>query len=205
MAEWRLERALRPRWLRPVLVLLTVLLLALVIYRFGLSWELPAYLFLAVVAVVLSLIDLKYQLLPNAIVLRALIIAAVLLLLASLLSLVTTGEFTWEPLLGALFGAGALFILYLILALISPQGLGMGDVKLAALIGLYLGYLGWDAVLLGAFAGFLVGGLAGVVVLLTGRGGRHTAIPFGPSMLAGAFIAIGWAEPLMQLALPAAL
>ena len=88
---------------------------------------------------------------------------------------------------GAAAGAGALFAVYLLLALISPAGMGMGDVKLAAVLGLYGGWAGaaaWMGTLLG---GFLLGGLAGVAVLAARRGSRGSTFPFGPGMLAAAF------------------
>jgi leader peptidase (prepilin peptidase) / N-methyltransferase len=74
--------------------------------------------------------------------------------------------------------------------LVYPGGMGFGDVKLAGLLGLYLGWLGWSSVWVGAFAGFLLGGLAGGGLLLAGRANRRTTIPFGPAMLAGALLAL---------------
>jgi leader peptidase (prepilin peptidase)/N-methyltransferase len=88
-------------------------------------------------------------------------------------------------------GAAALFAVYLSLALVSPGGLGMGDVKLAALLGLYLGWLGWAAVVLGALAGFVVQALVALVLLAIRRIGLRGELPFGPAMLAGAALAIG--------------
>ena len=73
---------------------------------------------------------------------------------------------------------------------------GFGEAKVAGFVGLYLGWLGWSSVLVGTFTGFLVGGLAGGVLLATRRGGRKTAIPFGPAMLAGALLALFVARPL---------
>jgi leader peptidase (prepilin peptidase)/N-methyltransferase len=72
----------------------------------------------------------------------------------------------------------------------------MGDVKLAGVLGLYLGWLGWNSLFVGAFAAFLLGGIAGVVLMATGLATRKSAIPFGPYMLAGAFLAVFAAAPL---------
>jgi leader peptidase (prepilin peptidase)/N-methyltransferase len=69
-------------------------------------------------------------------------------------------------------------------------------VKLAGVIGLVLGYLSWSALLIGGFAGFLLGAVAGVAVMASGRGNRKTALPFGPFMIAGTLLAIFAAEPL---------
>jgi leader peptidase (prepilin peptidase)/N-methyltransferase len=90
----------------------------------------------------------------------------------------------------------ALWALYFAIAFAYPGGMGFGDVKLAGLLGLYLGWLGWSSVLVGAFAGFLLGGLTGVALLLTRRAGRKSAIPFGPYMLAGAMLALFVAAPV---------
>ena len=72
----------------------------------------------------------------------------------------------------------------------------MGDVKLAGVLGLFLGFLGPAVLFVGLFAAFLLGGVFGVVVMLTRSGSRRTTIPFGPWMLAGAWIAVFWGEAL---------
>jgi leader peptidase (prepilin peptidase)/N-methyltransferase len=77
-----------------------------------------------------------------------------------------------------------------VLALISPRSLGMGDVKLAGLLGLFLGWLGWDAVVLGAAAGFIVQAVVALLLLAGRRIGLRGELPFGPSMLVGAALAI---------------
>jgi leader peptidase (prepilin peptidase)/N-methyltransferase len=98
--------------------------------------------------------------------------------------------------LAALAATGGL----LVLALISPRGMGMGDVKLAGLLGLYLGWLGWPVVLTGLFLGFLVQALLGLALLAVRRVDRRTELPFGPALLAGALAAAllsgPWALPL---------
>jgi leader peptidase (prepilin peptidase)/N-methyltransferase len=177
---------------RPLLAVATAALFVMVATFFGLSWELPAYLFFAAVAVVLTVIDLRHHLLPNAVVLPALGIGFVLLALAA------TGENSWGALLRALLGAFALFVLYLVLALISPAGLGMGDVKLAAVLGLFLGYQGWGALFVGAVLASVVGMVVGFAVLASRRGGLRSDVPFGPSMLAGALVAVVWGESLAR-------
>ncbi len=78
---------------------------------------------------------------------------------------------------------------YLALAVIAPSGLGMGDVKLAPLVGLYLGWLSWVSVVEGVMAGFVIGALWALVLMATRRGGVRTHVPFGPSMLLGVAVA----------------
>ena len=150
----------------------------------GLLVMLVAFLYLASVSVALAMIDLDTHTLPNRIVLPAYPVAAVLLAGGALL--------TGSPgrLVTALVGAAVLFGLYLILALAYPGGMGLGDVKLAGLLGLYLGWLGWSPLAVGAFSAFLLGGLFSLVLVITRKANRKSGIPFGPWMLAGAWVGI---------------
>jgi leader peptidase (prepilin peptidase) / N-methyltransferase len=143
-----------------------------------------AFVYLAAISIVLALIDLDVRRLPNTIVLSALIGAAVLLSLEAIL----TGDY--GSLLRAGIGMVALFGFYLLLALVYPGGMGFGDVKLAAVLGIYLGWLGWGDLIVGAFAAFLLGGIFAIGMMIFGKAGRKSAIPFGPWMLGGAWIAI---------------
>ena len=93
-------------------------------------------------------------------------------------------------LLRALAAALALSGGYLVLALLPGANLGMGDVKLCALLGLLLGWLGWDAVLLGALLPHLINGPVALALLLARRAGRKTELPLGPALLAGALLAV---------------
>lgn len=165
----------------------TAALFTAVAARFGWSWELPAYLYLAAVAIALAMIDLDVMRLPNKIVLPSYGVAAALLVPVSL----TAGD--PADLLRGLLAAGLLYVLYRVLAI---WGMGGGDVKLAPLLGFYLGWLGWSAVAVGAFAGFLLGGLVGGVLLALNLANRRSRIPFGPYMLTGAFLAVFAAAPL---------
>ena len=167
---------------RPVLEVGTALLLAAVVVRFGLSWQLPAFLVLAVAAVLLAVIDLQHRLLPDRVLLPALAVGSLLLLVAA------AAGGAWPALGRAALGAGVLFLVFLALALLSPGALGMGDVKLAALLGLYLGWLGWGAVLAGAVAGFVVQAVVAVALLAARRVRRDSELPFGPAMLVGAAV-----------------
>ena len=83
-----------------------------------------------------------------------------------------------------------MFAVYFLLCFAYPAGMGFGDVKLTGVLGLYLGWLGWGSLAVGLFLGFLLGGVFGIALILVKKGGRKTAVPFGPFMLAGALIAI---------------
>jgi leader peptidase (prepilin peptidase) / N-methyltransferase len=176
---------------RPVVELGTAALFALVALRFGASWELPAFLFLAGVGVLLTVIDLQHRLLPDRIVLPSIAAAAVLLLVAAL-----PGQ-EWATILRACVAAAVLFAVFLVMALIAPSGMGWGDVKLAPLVGLYLGWIGWGAVVVGAAAGFVVQAAVALVLLAGRRIGLRGELPFGPAMLVGAAVAIGWSDALL--------
>ncbi|TQN43601.1 leader peptidase (prepilin peptidase)/N-methyltransferase [Blastococcus colisei] len=175
----------------PVLEGGTALLFALVALRFGLSWALPAFLFLAAVGVLLAVIDLQHRLLPNRVIVPSVGIGAGLLFLAAAF------DHDWDPLLRAGLGAVVLFAVFLVLALISPGGLGMGDVKLAGLLGLYLGWLGWAVLAVGAAAGFVVQAALALTLLAARRIGLRGELPFGPALLVGAVLAIGWSDALL--------
>jgi leader peptidase (prepilin peptidase) / N-methyltransferase len=165
----------------------TAALFVAVAARFGWSWELPAYLYLAAVAIALALIDLDVKRLPDTIVLPSYSVALLLLAPAMI------AERSWSA--GAR-GLIAAVVLYLAFLVISRFGMGGGDVKLAALLGLYLGWLGWSSVAVGMFAGFLLGGIVGAALMLTRAATRKTRIPYGPFMLAGAFLAVFAAAPI---------
>lgn len=174
---------LPPRSIRITTAALTGLFCAAFALRFGISLGLPAFILLAVLGVQLARIDIALHLLPNPLVL--------LLLAGGLLLLLPPGLINQQAddLLRAVLGAVILFGGYLSLGLISPGGIGMGDVKLAAPVGLYLGYLGWSHLLYGGLLGFILNGLASFVVLSQKRRNKATEVAHGPSML-GAVAAV---------------
>jgi leader peptidase (prepilin peptidase)/N-methyltransferase len=188
---WTGQSSGDPAVRRPVVELATALLFALTCLRFGLSWELPAFLFLAGVAVLLTVIDVQHKLLPNRVVLPSIGIGAALLGIAAS----ATGD--WPAVLRGVVAAAVLFVVFFVLVMISPRSIGMGDAKLAALLGLYLGWLGWELVLLGIAAGFVVQALLAALLLVTRRIGLKGELPFGPAMLVGAALVIGWSDSLL--------
>ncbi|MBL7260613.1 prepilin peptidase [Paractinoplanes lichenicola] len=169
----------------------TAVLFVAVAARFGLSWELPAYLYLAAISVALAAIDLDVMRLPDKIVLPSYAVALALMAPAVI------AEGTWSAAGRALLAAAVLYVGYFILASL-PRGMGGGDLKLSPLLGFYLGWLGWSSVAIGAFSAFLFGGVVGAALMLTRRASRKTRIPFGPYMLAGAFLAVFAGAPIAQ-------
>lgn len=159
---------------------LTGVLCAVLALRFGMDWALPAFLVLGVLAIQLARIDLAHHLLPNPLVLTLLVTG---LMLFAISSTVTAG---WAELLRGATGAAILFVVFLVLAMVSPNGIGMGDVKLAAPVGLYLGYLGWSQLFYGGALSFVLGGLVSAVLMRLKHADKTSAVAFGPSMLAAA-------------------
>ncbi|MBT8161206.1 MULTISPECIES: A24 family peptidase [Arthrobacter] len=153
---------------------------------------LAACVYFAIMAARLTVIDVRHHLLPNRIVFPSYAIAGVLLLGAAIAAGTSDGgaSFLGVPYLGIVAGGAVLWVFYFILRLVYPPGMGFGDVKLAGVLGLYLGYLGWAHVFVGTFAAFLFGGLWGLAVLVSRRGTLKSSIPFGPFMLAGAAAAM---------------
>jgi leader peptidase (prepilin peptidase)/N-methyltransferase len=163
----------------PIVEALTAVLFVVMALRFGWDPVLPAYLYLAAVGLALALIDLDTKRLPNVLTLPSWAVAAVLLGGAAIV------DSDGEAALRALVGAVAVGAFYFGVWFIYPAGMGFGDVKLAPVIGAYLGWVSYGATVVGAFLGFLYGALVGVGVILFAAGGRKTKVPFGPFMLAG--------------------
>ncbi len=166
---------------------------ALVAWFAGVSWTLPALLYLAAVSIALALIDLDCRRLPDEIVLPSYPVAGALLALAAWNP---GGAAQWGSLLQAAIGAVAMLLVYFALVVAYPSGMGLGDVKLAGVLGLYLGFFGWASLVIGWFAAFLLGGLFSIGLLVARRAGRKTKVPFGPWMLLGAWAGIVLGEPL---------
>jgi len=148
---------------------------------------LPAFVLLAVVGAPLVVIDYEHHRLPDRLVVIAAAGAPVLLAVAA----AVTGD--WHAFARSVEGAMAVGAVLFLLAFISPSGFGLGDVKLGAVVGLYLGWFGWRQVFYGIFAGFLLGSLVGIALLLARRGDRKTPIAFGPMLLLGPLVVLAFA------------
>ena len=176
------QAPISPRY--PLVEAGTGVLFAVMALRFGYDPVLPAYLYLAAVGLALALIDLDCKRLPNALTLPSYPVAAVLLGGAALLG---SDSGDWVR---ALLGGAAMYAVYFGLAFAYPAGMGFGDVKLAGVLGMYTAWLGWGAWAVGLFLGFLLGGVFGIALIAVKRGGRKTAVPFGPFMLLGVLVAV---------------
>ena len=152
--------------------------------RIGFNWDLPAFLVLFAALLALACIDLELMLLPKLIVYPALGLVIGLLLLAA----VMTGE--WHRLLIAILFALGWFIAFFALNLLSPRYLGFGDVRLAPVLGLALGWLGWKYVILGFFSANLFGAVIGIFLIATKRMSRDQQVPYGVFLAMGTVFAV---------------
>jgi leader peptidase (prepilin peptidase) / N-methyltransferase len=167
-----------------VLELVTAAVLALLLGRFGDSPQAIPFTFLGALGVMLAAIDISVQRLPDRLVLPAFPLLISLLALAALL------ERNGAGLVRALLGGLALGAGFLALALLRPGQLGGGDIKLAGLVGLALGWLGWPAVMTAAGLGFVLSAVTALALLAARRVSLSSAVCFGPFLLGGALIAI---------------
>jgi len=152
------------------------------------AFALPAYGWFLSVTVVFVISDLDHRRIPNRITYPAIVGGVGLLGLTELVA-----PNSGSVVRGLVAGAVA-FGVFLLLGILARGGLGMGDVKLMALVGLFLGYRGWDVLLLGVVFGALAGGFPAIVLLLTRRAGRKDELPYGPPLILGAWVALAAGE-----------
>ncbi len=173
----------------PLVEALTGVLFLLVYMRFGMLWATPVYWLLAASLVVITFIDLDHQIIPDVISLPGIPIGFVLTFFVAGLS--------WrDSLLGVLVGGGSLACVAGIYYLLTRnEGMGMGDIKLLAMLG---AFMGWKAILPTIFIGSLIGSLVGVPLMLIKRASGKLAIPFGPFLSLGAVVYLLWGPDLIS-------
>lgn len=131
----------------------------------------------------LSIVDVRYRLLPNRILRPALVIIEMFILFAS----AAAGD--WWALLRSLGGGAALFVVFLGFALLRPADLGGGDVKLVALTGVVSGWFGWWQLVVGIMSAAFIGAAIAITIMVLHRG-RAPTFAFGPALLAGTWVGI---------------
>lgn len=146
----------------------------------GWSWALPPLLYLSVVGTALAVVDWRTRLLPTKVVAPSYAVVGGLLLLAAALD--RSADDLVRSLWGWLAAGGVFWLLWRL----YPRGMGYGDVRLAGVLGIALGFLGWGQLLVGIYAGFVLGALVGTLLSLLRLVDRK-AYPFGPFMLVGAW------------------
>ena len=167
----------------PIVVLVNAALYFLLAQQFEHDLTVLAYGVLVGAGMWLSLIDIDTHLLPRRIVYRTIAVAMPLLVLSAFFD--NTGSIA-----GMFIGGLGMWCILRVLEVVSRGDLGGGDVGLGGLLGLYLGWISYEALLVGLFASFLVGGLFAVVLLVTRKANRHTHFAFGPFLIVGTLIAV---------------
>ena len=175
-----------------VFELVTAGLFVLLALRLPSLWALPAYAVFAAALVALAAIDLKLRRLPTPIIYWTAGVGGALLVLAS----AATGD--WHALGVAAIGAAACFAAFFAVFFAVPKGMGFGDVRLAALCGAFLGWIGPRVVPLGIFAGFVVAGLPALVLVVAGKATRKSQLPFGPYLAVGALIGVCFGQAIVS-------
>jgi leader peptidase (prepilin peptidase) / N-methyltransferase len=168
------------------------ILLAAMVFSVPTSWVWPAYAVFTVSMVLLTVTDLDTKLIPNR------ILGPSIISCAALLSIGWLFDRDAGSLVRSALGALAYFFAMYALALIARGGLGFGDVKLAFLIGMMTGFIGWGPVIVAGILGFIIGGVVSLVLLISRRMTRKDAIPFGPFMVAAGFVATIWGVSISE-------
>ena len=176
----------------PLVELGTAVLFALTAVRFGADAALPAFLIFVAALVAITAIDLELYIVPNRIVYPTLFVSAPLLLVAAAVD----GD--WKSAREATIGGVAAFATFFAIHLISPRGMGFGDVRLSGVIGMFLGWLGMWHVALGLFLAFLLASVIGVGLIALKLRSRKSHIPFGPFLALGAVLAVLVGDPLLR-------
>ena len=183
------KATISPRY--PLVEAATGALFALTALRFGADPVLPAYLFFVAIAIALTLIDLDVFRLPDVLTLPSYPVGLLLLGIAAVV------DDKGDALVRAVVCAAIAFAFYFAVWFAYPAGMGFGDVKLAGVVGLYLGWISYGVLACGLFLGFLLGAVISVPLVALRGGGRKTKVPFGPFMLAGAYLAVLVGEDLV--------
>lgn len=172
--------------------LLTALVSVVLFARYGLTADLAAFLFLSYILIAVFFIDLDHQIIPDELVISGLIGGTVLFVYNLFRPFPIFGDHNWwNPLLGLVSGSGFLLGVALLGLVIykSDEVMGMGDVKIFAPIGLFLG---WRMTLLALFIAVCTGGVFSLLLIILGKADRKNMIPFGPFIVIGAFSTVMW-------------
>ena len=177
----------------PLVELGVGLLFAASAWRASSGWLIPAYCAAALALVILTEVDLELRRLPTAIVYTAVVGCGGLLALAA-------GELgDWHALLTAGISGVALTGVFWVIHFVAPKGMGRGDVRMAGLCGMLLGFLGWRVVLVGFMACVISAGLVGVALIATGRANAKTQVPFGPYLALGTMVGLLFGGALVRV------
>ena len=173
-----------------VLAALGALVLGAFAVRFGAVVVLAAYAVFGLSMLAISAVDLERWIIPNHIIYPTLALLIPLFVIASAV------DDRWGALGRAAASGAAAFAGFYLLHVAVPKGMGFGDVRLSGVIGLATGWLGYGHAFVAFFAGFVLGSLVGLVVIVVTGGDRKSRIPFGPFLAAGAIFSVIWGNPV---------
>jgi leader peptidase (prepilin peptidase)/N-methyltransferase len=183
--------------LYPAVELITAALVAVVVLRYGLRPVLAPYLLMTFILVAVTMIDLQLQIIPDKITLPAWVLFVVLAAVGWAVPALQWPIGIWDALLGSLIGAGVIASIMLLYYWASgKEGMGMGDLKFLGMAG---ALVGWKGVFLILMLGSFAGTLFALPLMLSGKAGRQTAIPFGPFLAVGTFVTMLYGRELIEL------
>jgi len=173
----------------PVVEFLTGFIYLIIYLIYGLSIQTLIYIILSSALIIIAFIDLNEQIVPDVISLPGIVLGLILSFFVSYISFVNSA-------LGVLVGGGIILIIGLAgSAIFKKEAMGGGDVKLAAMIG---AFLGWRYIIISLFLGFFLGALAGIILILSKIKSREDVVPFGPFIVLGSLITLLWGEKIIS-------
>ena len=172
----------------PVVEFLTGLVYVIIYQIYGLSVQSLIYIILSSALIIIAFIDLNEQIIPDVISLPGIIIGLTLSFFVPYISFINSA-------LGVVIGGGIILIIALAgSAIFKKEAMGGGDIKLAAMIG---AFLGWRYIIISLFLGFFLGALTGIFLVLSRVKSREDVIPFGPFIVLGSIITLLWGEKII--------
>jgi len=172
----------------PIVEFLTGLIYLIIYLIYGLSIQTLVYIILSSALIIIAFIDLNEQIVPDVISLPGIVIGFIISFFIPYISFINSA-------LGVVVGGGIILVIGLAGSVIfKKEAMGGGDVKLAAMIG---AFLGWRYIVISLFSGFFLGALAGIILILSKIKKREDAIPFGPFIVLGSFITLLWGEKII--------
>ena len=177
----------------PLVETLNAFLYVGVLWRFGLEWHTPVLFAFCSAMIVITFIDLDFQIIPDTITLPGIVVGL------AAASLVLPDPFDRSSILGlrgALVGLLSGGVIFYVIAVLSRGGMGGGDIKMMAMVG---SFMGWKSTLLTTFAGSLLGSCVGIFLMVVKGKGRKTKVPFGPFLAAGALISLFYGQEILSL------
>jgi len=173
----------------PIVEFLTGLIYLIFYLIYGLSIQTLIYIILSSALIIIAFIDLNEEIVPDVVSLPGIVIGFIVSFFVPYISFINSG-------LGVIVGGGIILIIGMAGSVIfKKEAMGGGDVKLAAMIG---AFLGWRFIIISLFLGFFLGALAGIILILSKIKSREDAVPFGPFIVLGSFITLLWGEQIIS-------